>query len=475
MPRPKKKIESELLGPEDEIPEKAKPVTRLVDAEHTIKYREPVPVPIQEESDEESSLIWDDDDEEKKPRKIHKSVREKIQDKLGKAKVTGGDQVYLRIDRMPNYDSGSATLDGMGGDKEFCWRGPCTVDYITNDDYLADTAKRHGAGVYWFTLRHGKIIVASWMHKIGGSPQVATSTVDTMTGQPQVVYQSLPQTNGQTFPQPVPVTKTLKEVADIIEVVDRIRGNPQPQQQIIQPTEQPLSPKVALLSAMAENPEIVEAVTDKLMGNARGDHKPSITELLIKHGAELFKAAGGMFSDVIRTAATEVKQIKQIDLAAIRAQGEHNVSTQMADKTQPQNQVWNGQNQTMAQNAQRNESAQFSNVPQTASVNEGSEQTITDPKDGLILIALNGCEQNTPVKVVANQLWQYADRINEEAPHLSVDGWIEMFVEQTPEQTIELLRSGLLGEKGQEIAELRHSVQWVGGLRDILQSQEGDE
>jgi hypothetical protein len=445
MGRPKKKIEAELLDPEEEMPETTKPITRLVDAEHTIKYREPVPVPIQEsESDEESSMIWDDDDE-KKPKKLHKSVREKIQDRLGKAKVTGGDQVFLRIDRMPNYDSGST--DGMGGDKEFCWRGPCTVEYITNDDYLADTAKRHGAGVYWYTLRHGKVIVASWMHKIGGSPQVATQVADTMTGQPHIIYQPIPQTNGQVIPQSVPVTKTLKEVADIIEVVDRIRGNHEPTRQIIEQVQQPvLSDEERLATIVMKDKDVARTVISNLIGSVdTKERAPTVTELLFKYGEGLGKVLFGGLVDVIKTASSEIKQIKMIDLRAMQQQV-------------------NGENHHT-----------HSPILNTAEPIDNNEHQSLDPKDILMSIALTGCQHNSPVKVIVNQLIAFADRIEDEAPHMSVYGWLDLFTEQTTEQIMALLQSGMLGEHGVSVSTLAHAPQWIDELRTLLKTDEGDK
>lgn len=476
MARPKKIIEAELIEPENETPAGNKPATKMVDAEHTIKYREPVPVPILEESDEDESYIYDDDDEENRPKRLKKSIREKLQEKLKKGGITNTDGVYLRIDRFLGSDSSGN--DGMNADKEFCWRGPCSIEYITNDDYLSDTAKRHGAGNYWFTLRNQKSILAQWQFKIGGIPQVATATPDPMTGQPQIIYQPVPnQPAAQN--QPIDPLKFIRQSFAVVKEYQEVLGvHPQTQYQQPQPPAEPqLSPKVALLSAMAEHPEIVESITDKLLGGNRGDKPPSLTELLIRHGGELFKGAKDFFVGVIQTASTEVKQIKMLDAQLIaQTNGANHLNPEMASPTLPNqtnqsNQIPSAQIQQEGTTGyQQNESRKLDSQPgQTA------QETISDPKEILISIALNGCKNQTPPKVVANQLIAFADRIEDEAPHMSVYGWLDLFTEYEPDQIINFMQSGAMGDEATFVAELAHSHRWVGELRSLLKTEIEEE
>lgn len=463
MGRPKKKIEPELLSPDEEIPS-AKPITRLVDAEHTIKYREPVPVPVPE-SDESDAEIWEDDDEERQRRRPHKTIREKLQEKLSKAKITGGDQLYLRIDRMPNYDPTTGSLDGMGGDKEFCWRGTCTIEYITDDSYLADTAKRHGAGNYWFTLRQGKIIVAAWQHRIGGNPQLATQGIDTMTGQSQVIYQPMPQMNGQQQSATISTTKTLKEVAEIIEVVDRIRGDREPiPYQPPQPVEPQLPPKVALLSAIAEHPDLVENVMEKLTGSRGKSSEPSTTELILKYGEGIINALSVGVQNVIKTVTSELKEIRQI-------QNGNHVEDQMATPQNANHQPETSRTTSTFQNAisqgqqESTQSTQEDIVP-----NQGQS-----PEEALLALVCDNCSRNIPPKITASRINEFADMVAQQAPHLSVDGWIEMFTEMEVDTVINYAGEGIFGEQGKTLAGLTHSHKWIGELREILKQQEGDD
>lgn len=480
----KKKTEAELLDPSEETPASAKPVTRMVDAEHTIKYREPVPVPVAEESEEESAMLWEDD--ENRPKKLKKSLREKLRDKLEKGGITNTEGIYLRIDRFINPDA--IGNDGMNGDKEFCWRGPCTIEYVTNDDYLTDTAKRHGPGNYWFTLRNQKSILATWQFKIGGLPQTI-STPDPITGQPQIIYQPA-QSNGQTVSLPDPI-KQMKGTLEMMQLMNEM--NPQTQllsellrdkiQSREQPSQENLPPKVALLSAIADHPDLVEGIMDKLTGGAKnGSREPSLTELLIKHGADLANAFGNMVQGVVRTVASEFKEIR-----SMQAGEQSHVENQMATQTLqdqdnqqrpvstqlqfPSNQKQQeGQQGNDAQNIRRYESTGHSETSQATQTNQS-------PEEALLALVCDNCARNIPPKITAQRIDEFAAYINENHPHLSIDGWIDMFIEQEVDSIINLASQGIFGEQGKALAEASHARGWIGDLRETLKQEqpEGEE
>lgn len=423
-------------------------------------------------------MLWDDD--EQKPVKIKKSLREKLQEKLKKGGITNTEGVYLRIDRFLNPDAQGN--DGMNGDKEFCWRGPCTIEYVTNDDYLGDTAKRHGAGNYWFTLRNQKTILAQWQIRIGGIPQTATTQADPMTGQSQIVYQPLPaqpSQNGTQSPT-IPITKTLKEVAEIIEVVDRIRGDREPINIPQIPPEPQLSPEAQVLNLAAKSPGFIESVIDKFVD--RGDREPSVTELIFKHGAELANAFGNMLQGVIRTAAEEFKQVRQTN-------GEYQqyVQNQMGTPQTAQTQAElarTGQmdNIQLRTNAYRQETSQQTGI-QTPEENQTSIESGnftnpngapvgTSPEDALLSLICDNCARQIPPQITAQRINEFADLIAEQAPHLSVDGWIDMFCAYDTETIINLASQGMFGEQGRQLAQTSHAQLWLVALRDILKEEQ---
>lgn len=472
MARGRKKVEMELLDPEEETPP-TKPITKMVEAEHTIKYKEPMAVPTTEESEDDDSLIWDEE-EERKP-KLKKTLKEKLHEKLNRRGITNTDGVYLRIDRFLNPDA--VGNDGMNGDKEFCWRGPCTIDYITNDDYLSDTAKRHGAGNYWFTLRNQKTNLAQWQIKVGGLPQ-PISTPDPITGQPQIIYQPA-QTNGQTIPIPDPI-KQMKGTLEMMQLMNEM--NPQTQllsellrdkiQSKEQPSQENLPPKVALLSAIADHPDLVEGIMDKLTGGSKnGTREPSLTELAFKHGAELATAFGNMIQGVVRTVASEFKEIRSI-------QNQSYEQNEMAAQALPNNENQRSQVSEFQKQQESAQGSQQNDTRQLVTANEGNSQNIQgqSPEEALLTLVCDNCTRNIPPKITAQRIDEFAIYLNENFPHLSIDGWIEIFTETEVDSIISFASQGVFGEQGRTLAVQPHSHKWIGDLREILkqEQQEGE-
>lgn len=448
-----KKSESELMEADEPMPQ-----TKLVEAEHTIKYKQPFNVPappLPEDDEDDLSMDYDEEEERPKPKKIKLSIREKLKAKLQGSSIGETDQISLRIDRLPYYDANGQT--GLQAEREFCSIIKCQIEFITNDEYLAETSKRHGAGMYWFTIRHYKSILASWSHRVGGAPQIASVQSENGSSNPQIVYQQIPNT-----PAPaVPITKSLKELADVIELVDRIRGNNHEPPQIIEPPQSQISPDVQLASLLMADADLKKKAIVNLLGTK--DKETDYIALAIEHGPTIIDAIGKAIQVV-------VKEVK-LPLNGVNHEAP---PTRMASP-QPQNQVWNGSRQAMDSTPERMQSAQIPSGAQESPIDTGSERVITDPRDELMRIAFEGCARNDPPQVTAGQLTAWCEYVETNYPTHSVWGWMDVFTGQTTEEVITLLQTGVLGETGKQIATMPHAHKWIGELRELLKTEEEEE
>jgi len=455
MGRPRKKVEKEsefeLMEADEPMPQ-----TKQVEAEHTIKYKQPFNIPTLPDEDEDDDLSIDYDEEERpKPKKIKLSIREKLKAKLQGSAIGETDQVALRIDRLPYYDANGQT--GLQADREFCSIIKCQIEFITNDEYLAETSKRHGAGMYWFTIRHYKSIMASWSHRVGGAPQVANVQAENGSN-PQIVYQQIPGS-----PPAIPITKSLKELADVIEVVDRIRGNRNdPAPAVEHPQVAPLSPDVQLASLLMADSDLKKKAIVNLLGTK--DKETDYIALAIEHGPTIIDAIGKAIQAVVR----EVK---------LPLNGSNNGQSdrQSMAPQQPQGPIWDRNRQTVDQSPERVQAPQLQNLPQTTAIAEGSElaeRIVTDPRDELFRIALEGCTRNDPPQVTAGQITAWAEHVEENYPTHSIWGWVDVFTGQTTEEVVTLLQTGALGEAGQQIATIPHAPKWIGELQKLLKVEE---
>lgn len=177
MGRPKKVT----IEAEETEPVAGKPATKTVEARHVVTYTEPITVPVTEAETSEEE-IDDEPDEEIEPRERVPSLRTRLRNRLAKNGITDAEQLRLRIDRLPLYDSNGQA--GINAEKEFLRTLTCTESFFTSDDYLDTLRAIGGAGTYWLTLRHKNNIVASWQERIGGAPQVEQSTIEGIAAAP---------------------------------------------------------------------------------------------------------------------------------------------------------------------------------------------------------------------------------------------------------------------------------------------------
>lgn len=307
--------------------------------------------------------------------------------------------------------------------------------------------------------------------------------LDVVRSEPPIADLPLPvQPNGQPAPSmpqaqylPYPIQQNnpsvpvdpFREVDRTLGLITKMRqafvGDEQPKQ-----PEQQLSPKASLLNAMAEHPEIVEAVTDKLMGGSKnGNREPSITELAFKHGAELATAFGNMIQGVVRTVASEFKEIRSI-------QNQNYEQNEMAAPTLPNQENPRSQVSEFQKQQEGNQGSPQNDTRQLAATNESASQNIQgqSPEEALLTLVCDNCARNIPPKITAQRIDEFAIYINENFPHLSIDGWIEMFTETEVDSIISFASQGAFGEQGKALAGMSHSHKWIGDLREILKQEQ---
>lgn len=414
-----------------------KPSTKTVEALHTIKYSEPMIVPVAEP--EEPEIVGDDDelegdDTEERPKQP--SFRTKLKNKLDKAKIGGSDQLKLRIDRLPYYEVNGQT--GLRAEKEFMAIINCMEDFILTDEYLAEAAKRFGPGTYWFTLRHRNTVVSSWHDRVGGPPVQSPSATPVENGSsPPATFAPYPNVSTNPYP-PRSVKQELREAVDMVKMIEDLRGGPQPEPQ---PAPQ-LSEEAQLASLLLTDSDVKKKALKKLLGSDGGE--TDYMALAIEHGPAILEAAGAMLTGVIQSTIEGIK--------VVRAQ---TAPPNIPPRRRPP--------------IPQAEPAAISRTAQT-SESEPAEQQPAEvpPEDQLLALVIDHCVRRIPPTVAANRVMHFADEVNDKAPVLSVDGYLEMFVEAPPEMIIEYVKTL---PNGEQIAALPHALPWTTELQQLLKAK----
>lgn len=236
-----------------------KPFVKTVDAVHTIKYSEPVTVPVAESEPDEVEDWLTEEPEEAEEQKASRppSLRARLKDRLEKAGVAG-TQLRLRIDRLPLYEING--LSGINAEKEFVRVVSCTESYFDTEDYLENIRAFSGPGTYWLTIRAGKSIVAQWQEKIAGTPQNNVATAENPT---PIQYQPAAAID--------PMASLLKQAKQFGELRKLLApdGEIQPQRS---PNDGQQTTEQALFTLMNADSGLVDTVASKLRGLLRGNN-----------------------------------------------------------------------------------------------------------------------------------------------------------------------------------------------------------
>jgi hypothetical protein len=469
MPRgkPKKQpVEVELLPPDENDQIKVREV------KHKTEWVELRPV---EEAPEEDEEGFDGDSIENRPRRKVKDEHTKLRELLAQHNIAPAAQLRLSIERYLHSESSEG---GSWADKEFLTRYICTKEQIVNEDYL-DVARKWGAGTYWFTLRMympgkspGSKVVASWEKRLGPTtPNIQHVNPNDPTS-PQVVYQSA---NGDGQAQQVPMSikdimktqrEALKEQLEMAKLMREAYGfAPE------QPQQQQRSEEEILSSAILKQPEVIETVVGsviKRFGGSDGkDNEP-------------------WYADVVRDAVKsgQAAQIVQVAIDRIfngfgsffpgrQNNGQAEMATAPVSHVQHAgSQVQNPEARTQAlEGNQQGDEPRALSDHQSEIPNQAGTEQITPEQHALARLIQN-CQRNVPVQVAFQQLVNYADAINEQAPDYSIDGYIDLLGAMETEQVLEFVKT-LPG--GEQVAALPHAKEWTAELQKLIKESQEEE
>ena len=469
MPR-QKKSQIELLPPEVEI----KPTRRrVVEAKHTVTYMAPEVVEAPIEEDEESPAEVEYIEAEQSQRR-EPSFKVKLRERF-KAKGIGNDErLMLRIDRLPFFEQNG--LSGTRSDKEFCGVIPCTEGFFDAEEYLIEIQRRYGPGDYQLTVRHKNAIVSAWREHIGGFPVAPVAIPSSEPGQPPAFL--YPPNLGQPqIPAPRTVKEEMRDVAEMIKLVDTIRGpqeNPTPANGLT-------DPDAILISSLAGNDKFMDKISNglvgKLVGRGGSDDDPSpwaVAMKLIETGqaAQIIKT----FVDSFFNGVNQMIPGRQNNGQATMAQAPNAPMGNLENQTQ---QNWQANQLRQDQNIQALTQGP-ENPPQAGAPT--NPQQVSPEQDALALV-LHHCRHKIPVKITLSELNQRENRLdfllNQHAVQTGqilsnqITLYLDMFMDMSSDDAIAFVKSL---PNGAEVASLPHAKEWTAELQRLIKdSQEGDE
>lgn len=483
MPR-KKPAEIEILPPEDDQQPRGR--KKLVEAKHTIQYSAPVPVTVEEDPKEENTEEDFEIIEEEKARRRRKTAKDERDDlrrELDKLGVASVSRLKLSIDKYRHSDSDES---GTLAEKDYCTKYPVTKDHIVQEEYM-DIARRYGAGRYWFTLRMDNKIVRQWERQVNApltpsGPVIQHVNPNDPTS-PQVIIQS---TNGEGQQQQVPMSikdimknqrEALKEQLEMAKLMREAYGfaPEQPQQQ-----QQTTDPELAALHLIAKNPDVMEKLAS---GMAK----------------TLFGAKGGSddspwWADIIKDSITTGQLAPTVQgivkalfpnglfggLSNMFSGGQQNGQAPMAQAPLSQDQPPGAQTNNYPQAGQEALASHQSSIQPTTigdgqsdSANTQTTQQIT-PEEQALQSLIEHCRRNIPAPVACDRLIAFADAINDQAPHLSIDPYISMFASMPIDTALEFVKTQ---PNGEQVVGLSHAKEWTIELQRLIKEagQEGGE
>lgn len=473
MPR-RKAAKVEVLPPEDTD----QPTQRVREVKHKTEWTELHPV---EEASEDADLDLTDDDaisEGKPRRRTPKNERDELRKVLAQNNVTPASQLKLSVERYLHSDIAEG---GTWAETEYLSKYACTKEHITSEEYL-DVARRYGTGTYRFTLRMQNKIVTAWDKRLGSITQgpVIQNANPNDPNSPQVIIQTT--ADGQQ--QPLSMRdimkgqkEALKEHLEMTKLMREAYGlTPE------QPQQQPRGEEEVLTTAILKQPEVIENVVGSVLkrfgASGKGDDEP-------------------WYADVVRDAVKsgQVAQIVQVAIDRI-FNGFSGLFPGRQDNGQAQMVTAPLQNQ--AQPAAGDQQGQFisgvqersqqmgADVAQTASghapsgsvagdvFQSGDAPMVASTEEQALQLLLDHCRRNIPVKIACDRLIAYADAINEQAPHLSIDEYISMFAAMPVEAALEFVKTQ---PNGEAVASLSHAKAWTEELQRLIKEagQEGED
>lgn len=471
----KKTAEVKILSTEDSLQSRGR--KKLVDAEHTIKYSTPVPVTVEDDPTEDNpEEVFEFVEEEKarRRRKTSKDERDDLRRELDKLGVASVSRLKLSIDKYRHSDSDES---GTLAEKDYCQKYPVTKDHIIQEEYM-DVARRYGPGRYWFTLRMDNKIVRQWEKQVNAVITPAGPIIQHVNPNdptsPQVIIQT---TNGDSQAQQIPMSikdimktqrEALKEQLEMAKLMREAYGfAPE------QPQQQSKSEEEILAGAILKQPDLIENVVG------------SIVKRFGKGGGESDEPWwAGVLKDSITTgqlAPTVQGIVKALfpnglfgGMANLFSGGQNNGASPMAQTPLQTNQTADSQRAADGRTIVAEEIPQSSQSLQPTN-GEANQQSgvlpALSPEEQALQLLIDHCRRNIPAAVACDRLISFADAINDQAPHLSIDRYISMFAAMPVDAALEFVKSQ---PNGEQVVSLPHAQTWCSELQMLIK-EEGQE
>lgn len=280
---------------------------------------------------------------------------------------------------------------------------------------------------------------------------------------------TLPYHDAPEPQQPVAVPDPMKQLKQLLEMQKLMREALGDNQQQSRPAQAAApDPETSFLQVLAQNTNIVEKLANGALGKLLGDKandaerdpwadvameaiKSGQAADLLRVGIEsLFNGVSGLFPKGQNDGQPQIPQT-QVPPQTMPASGRQ-ISPRASAQTQPQSEE---------------------NIP--ARINGGmgqanSQQPPPTPEEQVLALTLEHCERRIPPQIALNRILAIAEQLNDEAPAYSIDGYLQLFAQMTPEAALEVAKT--ITPDGERIAALPHAQQWTAELQSLLKEPE---
>jgi hypothetical protein len=447
-PELQKAIEAPVIDITPEKPTRKKTVTQVA------KWTEEEPIDLEDETDDDDDLPAEFEEDSEQTAVFDDFLQ------------PGADGRFIKVWKLPTYKrDGKTALRSTN--RQFCDDLPVTPDYM---QIIKNT---WGAGVYQLELRdeYNRIVKGSRRMTIEiAGPQVQpVAQIQTLpNGQqiPIVIEQSQPQ-NPQAPVDPIKqFRQTLSLVREFKDDFREMMGLPERQEN--SQTQAPVSPKVAALELITENPEVMDKIgrgLTSLISGGKNDHETSWADV----GMELVRTG-----QAPQVAANIIREF-MAPFASLW--GGNNGTSQMASQAPQTGTGFDSgrtehgtpsQTQALPQVSQGIQSA---NAEVNPNAPTGTQPT---PEIQALKLLLDHCAAKLPPKVAAERLLAYEKKVEEVAPEYSISGYIDLLVHLDPDAAFAITNQALPGSEA--VTSLPHSREWFIELQANLKgNQDGSE
>jgi hypothetical protein len=240
-----------------------------------------------------------------------------------------------------------------------------------------------------------------------------------------------------------------------------------------QGSQQPRNEEEVLASAILKQPEVIENVVGSVLKRFGGksgssDDEPSLTAAFmetVKSGQlassidAVFRGIHGLVNMILPQRGQNDGQA-QVGTAPLQNHGTEN-QNQGTQSPAPLPEIQGSQTQSQG----------ATDMAQVGAHANGQQQMT--PEQHALARLIENCQRRVPVQVAFQQLINYADAVNEQAPDYSIDGYIDMLGSAPTEAVMEFVKTL---PNGEQIAALPHAKEWTEQLQKLIrESQEGDE